>query len=91
MNSVRDLILDDPGWLIAVKGLLVFVFCVLCTLMAIWFERRIVARMQLRLGPNRVGKFGLLQSLADGVKLALKDCTVSRTKHINFFNAKNSL
>ncbi|NCA18320.1 MAG: NADH-quinone oxidoreductase subunit H, partial [Actinobacteria bacterium] len=41
--------------------------------MAIWFERRIVARMQLRLGPNRVGKFGLLQSLADGVKLALKE------------------
>jgi NADH-quinone oxidoreductase subunit H len=70
---MRDAILDDPGWLIAVKALLVFVFCVVCTLLAIWFERRIVARMQLRLGPNRVGKFGLLQSLADGVKLALKE------------------
>lgn len=41
--------------------------------MAVWGERRIVARMQMRIGPNRVGKFGLLQSLADGVKLALKE------------------
>jgi NADH-quinone oxidoreductase subunit H len=43
------------------------------TLFAIWAERRVVARMQMRLGPNRVGKFGLLQSLADGVKLAFKE------------------
>jgi NADH-quinone oxidoreductase subunit H len=63
----------DPGWLIAVKALLVFAICVLMTLFAIWAERRVVARMQMRLGPNRVGKFGLLQSLAGGVKLAFKE------------------
>ena len=68
-----ELISSDPGWVILVKCLLVFVICVLATLMAIWAERRIVARMQVRLGPNRTGKFGLLQSLADGVKLALKE------------------
>src|SRR6187431_3233240 len=39
----------------------------------IWAERRVVARMQSRPGPNRVGPFGLLQSLADGIKLALKE------------------
>jgi NADH-quinone oxidoreductase subunit H len=39
----------------------------------LWGERRIVARMQMRVGPNRVGKFGLIQALADGVKLALKE------------------
>ena len=72
MNAA-SLIGKDPGWLIAVKGLIVFVLCVLLTLMSVWGERRIVARMQMRLGPNRVGPFGLLQSLADGVKLALKE------------------
>ena len=68
-----QLIAGDPGWLIAVKALLVFALCVLLTLMSVWGERRLVARMQQRLGPNRVGPFGLIQSLADGVKLALKE------------------
>ncbi len=67
------MLLDDPLWIVALKGLLIFVLCVLLTLLAIWGERRIVARMQLRVGPNRVGPFGLVQGLADGVKLALKE------------------
>ncbi|MFM8330009.1 MAG: complex I subunit 1/NuoH family protein, partial [Actinomycetales bacterium] len=73
MTEYATLLLDDPLWIVALKGLLIFVLCVLLTLLAIWGERRIVARMQLRVGPNRVGPFGLVQGLADGVKLALKE------------------
>src|SRR5213083_700625 len=63
----------DPWWLILVKTLLIFLILVLLTLFNIWWERRVVARMQHRIGPNVHGPFGLLQSLADGVKLALKE------------------
>ncbi len=64
---------NDPWWVVVLKALLVFVFLVLITLFNIWFERKIVARMQHRVGPQRWGPFGLLQALADGVKLGLKE------------------
>ena len=63
----------DPLWLVAVKAVGVFVFLVLTVLVAILVERKLLGRMQVRYGPNRVGPFGLLQSLADGIKLALKE------------------
>ncbi len=64
---------NDVWWIIGIKTLLVFVILVLLTLFNIWWERRVVARMQHRIGPNVHGPFGLLQSLADGVKLAFKE------------------
>jgi NADH-quinone oxidoreductase subunit H len=63
----------DPWWVIVIKILLIFVFLLVLTLFNIWFERRVVARMQHRLGPNVHGPFGLLQSLADGMKLMFKE------------------
>jgi NADH-quinone oxidoreductase subunit H len=69
---------QDNGWVVLGKALFIFVFLVVTTLIMIWAERRVVARMQSRPGPNRVGPFGLLQSLADGVKLALKEDIMPR-------------
>jgi NADH-quinone oxidoreductase subunit H len=63
----------DAFWVVVLKAVLIFVMLVLLTLFNIWLERRVVARMQHRIGPNVNGPFGLLQSLADGVKLALKE------------------
>ncbi|MGH3470505.1 MAG: NADH-quinone oxidoreductase subunit NuoH [Nocardioidaceae bacterium] len=63
----------DSWWVLILKVILGFAIMLLLTLFNIWFERRVVARMQHRLGPNVHGPFGLLQSLADGVKLMLKE------------------
>ena len=63
----------DPWWLILIKAVAVFAFLLLTVLVVILAERKILGRMQMRYGPNRVGPFGLLQSLADGIKLALKE------------------
>jgi len=64
---------QDNGWIVLVKAILIFVFLLLTTLLAIWAERRVLGRMQTRPGPNRVGPFGLLQSLSDGLKAMLKE------------------
>jgi NADH-quinone oxidoreductase subunit H len=73
MTPTEALLVDDPLWLIALKVVVTFAFLMVMTLFMIWMERRVVGRMQHRPGPNRVGPFGLLQSLADGLKLALKE------------------
>ncbi len=69
---------NQPWWLVIIKVLFIFVFLLLVTLFMIWAERRVIGRMQQRPGPNRAGKFGLLQSLMDGIKLALKEDIVPR-------------
>jgi NADH-quinone oxidoreductase subunit H len=53
--------------------LLVTVPLIVCVAMLTYFERKVIAAMQLRKGPNVVGFFGLLQPFADGIKLLLKE------------------
>lgn len=79
---------QDNIWVILGKCLFVFVFLVVNVILVIWAERRIVGRMQNRPGPNRAGPFGILQSLADGVKLAFKeDITPKNADKIVYFLA----
>ncbi|WP_433265979.1 NADH-quinone oxidoreductase subunit NuoH [Actinosynnema sp. CS-041913] len=71
--STAQLLADDPVWLVLIKVVGIFAFLVVMTLFMINWERKVVARMQQRPGPNRVGPGGWLQSLADGLKLAFKE------------------
>jgi NADH-quinone oxidoreductase subunit H len=60
-------------WMVLLKVAIVFVFLMLTTALMLWVERRVLGRMQNRQGPNRAGPWGLLQPLADGLKLPLKE------------------
>jgi NADH-quinone oxidoreductase subunit H len=73
MTPTEVLLADDPLWLTALKVVVIFAFLMIMTLFMVWVERRVLGCMQHRPGPNRVGPFGLLQSLADGLKLAFKE------------------
>ena len=70
--------LGVPGWLVSLVYVVIGAVSILGlitvgVIIAIWAERRFIARLQDRLGPNRVGKFGLLQSVADALKLLSKE------------------
>jgi NADH-quinone oxidoreductase subunit H len=73
LTHTQQLLADDPLWLILIKVVGLFALGVVMTLFMINWERKVVARMQQRPGPNRVGPNGWLQSLADGLKLAFKE------------------
>ena len=66
-------------WLVLLKVVVVFVFLLLTTMFMIWAERRVIGRMQNRPGPNRAGPFGLLQPIADALKLPLKEDIIPTT------------
>jgi len=62
--------------LLVIKLGLVLVGLLLLAAYLVWLERKFLARLQIRLGPNRAGKYGLLQPIADSLKLFTKEDTV---------------
>jgi NADH-quinone oxidoreductase subunit H len=75
--AVDPLLEGDLFWtpliIVLVKVLIVFVLGLVATMLMVWFERKTIAGMQNRVGPNKAGPWGLLQTLADGIKLFFKE------------------
>jgi NADH-quinone oxidoreductase subunit H len=59
--------------IVLIKVLVVFGALMVSVMLMIWFERKVISDMQSRIGPNRAGPFGMLQTLADGIKLFFKE------------------
>jgi NADH-quinone oxidoreductase subunit H len=74
-------------WFLAtvIKMLLTFTIYMIGVMLVIWAERRICGFIQDRLGPNRVGPAGLLQSVADGVKNIMKEETYPGQAYLPLF------
>jgi len=90
---LKELILAGAGkylsgtWLdllsLVINMVVVLMFAPLLMMYLTWLERKLVARIQDRWGPNRVGPWGLLQPVADGIKMILKeDITPAAADHV---------
>jgi NADH-quinone oxidoreductase subunit H len=64
---------NEPWWIDAIKALVIINLVMATFAYSTWLERKVLGRMQLRYGPNRVGPFGLLQPIADLIKLIRKE------------------
>ena len=66
-------ILWMPLTIVVLKVVVVFITGLVATMLMVWFERKVISGMQNRIGPNKAGPFGILQTLADGIKLFFKE------------------
>lgn len=70
---LENVLPPDPWWIVLIKVVGLFVLLLVWTIFNVWYERRVVGKMQHRLGPIMNGPFGLGQALADGAKLIFKE------------------
>ena len=79
MNAIVDFLGGDIVVTAIVKVVIAFVALLFTTIIVVWAERKVIADMQARIGPNRWGPYGILQTLADGIKLFFKEDFAPRT------------
>ena len=65
--------MNEPWWIDAIKAIVIVNLVMAAFAYTTWLERKVLGRMQLRYGPNRAGVFGLLQPIADLIKLIRKE------------------
>jgi NADH-quinone oxidoreductase subunit H len=77
MFAVDPLFIGGVGWeevlIVLLKVVVAFVLLLVAVMLMIWFERKLISDMQNRIGPNLAGPWGILQTLADGIKLFFKE------------------
>lgn len=71
--------------IVALKVLVTFAVLMIGVLFMVWFERKVISDMQNRIGPNRAGPFGILQTLADGIKLFFKEDLLPERADVKVF------
>jgi len=80
IDWVFDLISDNISIIVGcVKAVVVAIVLLQCVPFLVWLERRLMGRFQVRLGPNRVGPFGLIQPIADSIKLLFKESIITNS------------
>lgn len=87
MSGLLEFIFENALLAATVKVLVAFAILMLNALLLVWFERRVVSFMQNRIGPNRAGPFGVLQTLADGLKLLFKEQVTPRKVELGIYLA----
>jgi len=80
-----------PPWAVTVVnylvvGIILVLMPVIATLTLTWMERKVIGRIQNRLGPNRVGPFGIFQAIADAVKMLIKEDIIPDNADRSVFN-----
>lgn len=68
-----DIFFSDPWWVLLIKVVALFVILLVWTIFNVWYERRVLGKMQNRIGPVMNGPFGLGQAVGDGAKLLFKE------------------
>ena len=85
--SVLERLFANVWFTAGVKVVAAFALLLVVVILLVWIERKVVADMQNRIGPNRAGPWGILQTVADGLKLLFKESLIPRKVQLGVYLA----